>query len=584
MAISLFPLNEGETLESNFSRYACYMNLKSTSSLWRRLFGHQCRSGTRLPCGISNLVLQTRDYWGLKADQIIEMATEFNYIAMMVSPEIRARMRETMRNPREAGALRLAFPFKSRCDVGVRYCDACLSDWRRAGVAPYLKISHQLPGSYYCEIHLRLLKAGSFSPVSTALMEITAAEEKAIKKISIDNAQQLASGSNRERAHYVRLVHDAGYITPDGRLRSTELIRDWLAFFGPAYCRLTAIHESKILWWWKFVSTDSIKLTFPHPFIFLAADVLFEAHGKFAGPHLPTRSQSMPAANQPTMPECSGLLHRDSDSFGAATRVRRSGRWIVKCTCGISYKTSPDASVCGERMVPYAYGDRYREHLHGLLAAGCTRLGAAREIGIGESTAANWIRAKVFARMPEKARAKKISRSEIEALRRKWQKLVRDAPPDRRISSAYLAGTTIWNALAFHDHAWLMGFNHAHRSPNRSRVPPKNNPCENDIVRLHEIRDEQLRVEPPVRISGSGILRAADLREAVRSNKKWSSLLQELAESRSAYFERVLEWLGRVAPSDRPRNIAEFATLTHLSWHALTGQQRTRVRGCFRVR
>jgi hypothetical protein len=600
MAIALFPLNEGETLESNFLRYAKYMNLNSTSGLWRRLFGYQCRTSTRLPYGFSHLALQTRDSWGLEANQIIERATEFNYVAMMAAPEVRANMQTTMQRAWDPSGLKLTFPVKAGFDIGLRYCDECLSDWYRAGTAPYLKISHQLPGVYYCEIHLRLLKMGRFSRIgfdqefearrrrqkdnSPVLVEVRECEEEAIKGVSVRSAQQLACGNGRAKTDYVGRVRDAGYITPCGRLRTTELIRDWLAFFGPRYCRLTAIHEFGILRWWKFVSTDSITLAFPHPFIFIAAEVLFSAQGKFIAVPSPGTLLQVPTAKQPRIPKCRGSLHRTSDSVKALTRVGRSERWVAQCSCGIGYRASADAALRGESMVPYAYGNRYRAYFHSLIAKGYTRKRAAREVGVADKTVANWIRAEALEGKSKKVRLARIPRCEIEALRQKWKQLVRDAPPARRITSAYLIGREIWKKLAIHDHAWLVAFNQTHRSSNHANIRPKNNPGEEDIVRLHEIRDKQLSVEPPIWVNHICIIRAASLRNKVKKNKDWSKLLAGLAESRSEYFERVLAWVGRFSPSERPCNSTEFSTLTHLSWRVLTEQQRTRARSLFHTR
>ncbi|MPW24005.1 hypothetical protein GCT13_46935 [Paraburkholderia sp. CNPSo 3157] len=84
MAIALLPLKEGETLGSNFGRYAELMGLKSTWRLRRSLFGCDSEPGSRLPIAIDHLAEQARDYWNLRAEDIIKEHTEFRYATMML--------------------------------------------------------------------------------------------------------------------------------------------------------------------------------------------------------------------------------------------------------------------------------------------------------------------------------------------------------------------------------------------------------------------------------------------------------------------------------------------------------------------
>ncbi|TGP39705.1 hypothetical protein EN871_31260 [bacterium M00.F.Ca.ET.228.01.1.1] len=80
MAVALLPLKEGETLASNIGRYAEMMGLKSTLGLRQSLFGRYPRQGARLPAYIKYLAEQTRDYWNLEPEDIVNGHTEYRYL------------------------------------------------------------------------------------------------------------------------------------------------------------------------------------------------------------------------------------------------------------------------------------------------------------------------------------------------------------------------------------------------------------------------------------------------------------------------------------------------------------------------
>lgn len=91
MAVALFPLCEGETLGSNFGRYAEFLGLKSTARLRVHLFGYVGKPSAKLPSSISRLAEQARDYWNVSGEYIVKNHTEFWYATRVVSPLIAGR-------------------------------------------------------------------------------------------------------------------------------------------------------------------------------------------------------------------------------------------------------------------------------------------------------------------------------------------------------------------------------------------------------------------------------------------------------------------------------------------------------------
>jgi hypothetical protein len=291
MAISLLPLNDGETLGSNFARYAEVIGLPSTRILRHRLFGYLCTTETQLPTNMSYLAAQTRDYWNLKAEQIVKGNTEFPYVTMLMSPTARSKLLATMLSPSRVGVRRSIGERAPR----LRYCDECLAEWRSAGVTPFWKINHQLPGVYYCDVHLTVLKVAGrpasassdftleslrLKSDSAVAQNATASEAKAIKDMAIRSVRQQVGRTTSERARYRQLLQDAAF----ARLVSAD---DLLLYFGQEYCCLTGVHQQKVIERWHS-STRSYEKTFVHPFMFLATLSFLEHRASNPGSFVPS--------------------------------------------------------------------------------------------------------------------------------------------------------------------------------------------------------------------------------------------------------------------------------------------------------
>lgn len=584
MAISLFPINEGETLGNNIARYAEYMGNVSTRELRQRLFGYKCAATARLPCGISYLASQTRDYWNLDADQIITRHTELNYRTMMASPAMRTEICTTMLSLPTLGVLRGNLGMKGERGAQSGYCNECLAECYSTGIAPYFKIRHQLPGTYYCDIHFSLLNGvekqliSEVSDVSLqrlmskhdspVLRNVAISEARAIRDVAQKNARQLMEGSTRELSHYRDLVRNAGFLLPDGRLRRAAFVTEWLGFFGPEYCHLTGLNEQKIGEWWKLVSAGTNEVVLPSPFMFVAADSLLESIVSGSATNLPRIPQFPVDSLLSKLPRCTGCLHRDSDSYGVLRCDRRSQIWMISCSCGITYRVSANSKDIVATIKPVAHGERYNHYFHELLAATGSVRFVARELGVSRRVAAAWKKAKIVSGSELEAHLRKrLGRVEIAALRREWRKLVRDAlPPERRITVARRAGEAIYEKLIHHDHDWLLNFNKSQTIPRLGRTySSKNELTGAKLKSIEQIYEELLQTEPPVRVTGAAILKKGGFRFHVRYNKDWSALISRLTESRSAYFARVLLWLHALPMSKRPRTANEFERLTHCS-------------------
>ncbi|QCP49099.1 hypothetical protein FAZ95_07855 [Trinickia violacea] len=596
MAIALFPLSEGETLGSNFGRYAEYMGLASTVTLRRRLFGYFCDPGTRLPSGVAHLAEQVRDYWNMQAETIIESHTEFRYATMMASPSMREKLLRKMLSLPTSQVARLRISgLKGELVTALRYCEECLAEWGEKKVAPYWKLDHQLAGVYCCVTHSCMLKAVRHAFAKSyvdptfvrlthpsdevILPRISSSEKDAIEDVAKRSARQRASGNTYQPMQTYRdLFRDAGFARRDSALKRDVVISEWLNYFGPEYCQLTNMNERKISTWLDGLSERASAREAPHPFMFIAAESFLEHHVALPGSFAPaTRCRSSASSREWGMvvpvfeaPVCGGALHRDTDVLRFAGPLRRSGGWKLVCSCGISYRML-EVSQCGaRRVIPFLYGARYHKRFALLMEKGISIRRAARELRLCRQTALNWARREGYTSVET------LSPAEIRKSRSKWRHSVENAPSESRITSAARADPAVYKALSRCDHAWLLTFNRKHRSwrPRSSyRV------IEPTLDQIREARLELMQIEPPVRATRVAMLEKAGVQRRLNNaSKSFLVVLAELVETRETYLERVISWLASLAAEQRLGDYAEAIRQAGLQPRSFTMEQRNRIK------
>jgi hypothetical protein len=602
MAVALFPLYEGETLGSNFARYAEFVGLKSTSALRQRLFGYGCTADTLLPSAIGSLAEQARDYWNMSADQIIKGHTGYMYATMMASPSVRESIYRKMQCPRSGDILRYGvFGLKGDCASRLRYCDECLAEWRKARLTPYWRVDHQLPGVYFCASHASPLKSTKRIFVecrSDVTLEslMNRSDEAIVKKIPLQQRNAILDVAKRSfrqstvgsefssREKYLALLRSAGFVRADGTMNRVELVSEWSEYFGYEYCHLTGMNAKKISMWLFSLSAATRAFDVPHPFMFIAAGSFLEYYNQDAIPFLSGNGKNSTSTKSPNSSIrdkaadlyleqwfCTGALHRNADTHQITGHLRKGAGWKVACSCGILYAMHSPLPSSTVRMTPLIYGQRYHERFSALMKDGASIRRASRELGIRKSTAARWVRDEGH------AKDRDLSAAEIRRLRSEWRRLVSDAPSENRITSAANVNPLVYKSLYQSDRGWLSRFNREHRS---WRGKKKYRPEERDsmINRVHEAWMAILRTEPPVRVTQTAILEKARLWICSGgASGILRSLLIELVETRQDYFERVISWLSGVASRQGLRSTGEAIAIAGWSRRRLTKEQMDKI-------
>jgi Tn7-like transposition protein D/TniQ len=602
MAIALFPLNEGETLGSNFGRYAEFIGVRPTVRLRQRLFGYACLPGTRLPSAVSHLAEQTRHYWNMEAETIVKDHTEFRYATMMASPSMRERIFREMLDPPSSLCVQKKFRGLQGEHVSrLRYCGECLATWRDKMVTPYWRLDHQLPGAYCCFAHSSVLKVvrqtdtealldstlGSLRhPCDEAILgEASSSEKNAIEDVAKRSAQQRMTGANSPLAQRYRdLLWNAGFVRPDTRVKHETLVSAWLAYFGPEYCFLTGMGPRKISMWVSKISEYAPARDVPNPFMFIAAESFFEHLNASPGSFVPGNRSDAKMLKTSTSssewemvapnfvpPSCDGVLHRDIDTLRLSGRLKKSGGWKLVCSCGISYRLLDESQSGSISLTPFAYGARYRSRFRALMAKGASIATAGHKLNISKSNALTWARKEGYANVET------LSPVQIRKLRSVWCRLVEKSKSESRISKAHRADPTVYKALHLNDRQWLLRYNREHRSwhlgttYNVKRTDATRN-------RIREGWRALMRTEPPVRARRGSILGKAGLPRHLGDLTKYRTLLAGLSETRQAYLERVISWLAGMAATQRLHNCNEAIRLAGLNRRSFGKEQWIRIR------
>ncbi|MBU9561098.1 TniQ family protein [Burkholderia multivorans] len=602
MSVALFPLQDNETLESNFGRYAQFFGLKSTRWLRRQLFGYIGSPGIKLPNSISRLTEEVRDYWRTGAEDVVKNHTEYLYATRIASPSMREEILRNMLNPPERRLCGWVSAYGQRRErtSGLRYCEECLMQWRDKRIEAYWKVNHQLPGVFYCDEHKVALKVvdqsvvdydfgitigrcvGAFDSViirPTSQSELEAVME--IARLSVDQSQFDESISLPRK--YREMLQNGGFYKSKSVINRGALISEWLAHFGPEYCHLTGISARRIVTWLSNIEATSSIERFSHPFMYIVAESFLQNRILSIGSFVPAhRRKLIPVkyrgGNTPCfeLPPCVGALHQDDDTYKVSGYLIRSGGWKVVCSCGVSYRA---LKVCVSEvatMTPFAYGARYRTKFAELLKSGWTPKKAASELHLGATTGWSW------ARKSKPTQRGSISTAEIKDNRAEWRSLVDRAPRTMRITSAQRANPRLYDLLNKNDHVWFSKFNRNHRSW-RTEALFHVNGIDLEGEKVRKAWSEIMQMEPPIRATRTAILDRAGLPLHLASETHaLSPLWAELAETREAHRERVVSWLCTFSTKHHMRrgNIAINDAIrgTGLNTRSFTGEQKARIR------
>ncbi|TGP39704.1 hypothetical protein EN871_31255 [bacterium M00.F.Ca.ET.228.01.1.1] len=486
MAIALFPLLEGETIGSNLARYGEFFGLETTLPLRRRIFGYKCRPDTRLPGGLRHVAEEARDYWGVSIEEVVKNHTEFYYATATLGEAQKERMRSDMLEQPAGRCFRpRVCGWTGERATRLRYCDACVQEWKEGGVPAHWLVDHQLPGVYFCCRHshmLRMVNAGDCAGLTDSTLTATrmdtgafvlqkslGEERNAIESIAILSARCRAGEDRLPSAEtYRELLRGAQMLWPSGVVDERVFIAAMLGYLGREYCQEAGLTAPKMKNWCRSVAKETATYGYSHPLMFIVAESLLRSRCEAPRSFLPRVRVAEgrgceSGGDQEFLSDalangiaCTGILHRRGDVWKLSHED--GAERLVACSCGVSYLVPDDLARGRTRLMVKAYGERYRNIIF-----------AGGSDGNG-SVAWSWndiVRVERFKRWARRAgffKERKLKAEEIERLRSQWRALVERAPLAKRITSAYQTDPVLYRTLRRHDREWISAFNLLNRT------------------------------------------------------------------------------------------------------------------------
>ncbi|MGF6289632.1 TnsD family Tn7-like transposition protein [Paraburkholderia youngii] len=486
MAIALFPLPDGGTIGANIAIYGEFIGAETTLAMRCRLFGYPCRPDTRLPSGLNHLAEEARDYWNLEPAEIILRNTEFYYATASVPAGQRESMfSDMLKQPDNRCLRRRASGWTGELVPKFRYCEACLSEWRAARILAHWMVDHQLPGVYVCPTHSSVMKvAKRWHPQNltdaTVMALRSSDDEEILTRASASQLGAIAalarlSADCRKAARslpsigsYRELLRVAGYVWPTGGVDVRAFAASMIEHFGQEYCQLAGLSLQRVTIWLRTISDEGKAEALAHPFVFIAAESFLNSLCASAGSLIPQTRKPDTATKESTKNNirdnlfqranalrCKGILHRANDTWKEC--LSDDAGWKLVCSCGLAYVSCDFPQLAETSGVVMTYGERYRNLV-------CQRFADNFIVDRASKAATVNPRLLRWARFCGFSRRKDLSAEMTKDLRHRWYSVVKNARPDKRITSSRQIDSKLYQTLYLCDRDWLARFNKKNRT------------------------------------------------------------------------------------------------------------------------
>ncbi|MFM0031757.1 TnsD family Tn7-like transposition protein [Paraburkholderia madseniana] len=572
MTIMFGSLLAGETLHSNFSRYADEIGLRSLYPIYTRLSGGVGRRVGNLyrpTLSFQKLAKQTEWCWGKSANEILLEHTFFRYDTLFLRDDERERWFWTAMS---AGGTK---PSRSKVSANnqelpyLKYCDVCLKEAKQSGFPAYFTLMHQLPSVLVCPIHETLLVnfpidvTGSYNyfpyslgrlkktNVSTSMQHLDPACFPAILDVARRSQAALrGDGECMRNFPYSELLEEGALRHRKGSFKAIELKDSMYKYYGKEFCVRAGIANPAV--WKDAIAADWHISPFRHIVMqsFLAYRI--SGAGEFT-PRLTLPKETLLNVN------CAGALHNDKDQWLEPRRIQSSGAWLLTCSCTRSVLVWYDEKGSVRKTRVRSYGQRYSEEFSRLVNDGLSVCAAGRRLNMSEHCVL------IRGRKLQHQKSQTISHQKLVSLRRAWSACVRKQPKVGRLTRAFKDSPGLYLKLSIYDSEWLKAFNLRHEDRGHgARISAKWLLKAN--ASLKSAYASLLALDVPVQITWTRLLELSGLglSSGCARRPEITTLRKEFCESVADFRNRAFNiWLSRLA-SNRPKTPAQFAQLTEL--------------------
>ncbi|WP_321791747.1 TnsD family Tn7-like transposition protein [Caballeronia sp. J97] len=622
MSLALKPLQEGETLHSNLSRYAEEVGLETLRPIYLLVFGKSVNFHNRiLPNGIERFCEEAKHYWQVSPAEFVTENSGYFYYLQFASAETCERARDFILKP--PGVAPYALTVQRQHDserFAVRYCAACVADQKRRNIEPYLSVRHQLPGVFLCAEHSTPLRSLRLNPGIDARAEAVTIRRFATGDDPVP-AESLSAGEmaaaldvacrsvNLLRGFddscigfaYEDMLREAGFLTSKGGTLNRQAVWEGMkGYFGEAFCVLAGLEQGAYMRaFWRPYEKDVIRC--PRPLRYLALQSLLEYRASQGAGVVPLIVTSTPDIEklqtswaamglicEPTVKArhgvwmvtaaedvqnlsgrypCEGSLHRKRDGIDEVGVKPAAGRLMLSCTCGRRVTFGPVEGSTLKSNPQVSYGERYKNAFVRLVNKGCIPNVAARQLNISSDLAFTWKQQIEGAR----TRSSKV-RESIPEKRERWTKLFSDFP-EKGLEEAKLELRAVYSFLRRYDVEWLRNFNNNLGELRRSEI------VESRLREVDTAYQQLISIEPPVWITAAKLRRASGVsRKKTATSEVLDEFVASKAESNERYYDRTIDYWIRIFVERPPLAYLAFLRNCHLAHVRLTQSQQRRIK------
>lgn len=621
MVIAFKPLHDGESLQSNLSRYAREVGLKTYRSVYTHVFGENaCCHNRLLPTGINRFCEEGRDYWNKTTEEFVRDHTPYHYFTLLGDAESRGYELARMLGAPGSSVSKLSARRKGeKGRFTVRYCDECVAICRKCGIEPYFHVIHQLPNVFICPSHGVSLRCIDLDPTyhtrahAVTLADYATSKDRRLMDEYPSTSMAAAVDVARRSAHVVKsfdedfinfpyeeMFREAGLSLQSGCLNHAKLWDALSSYYGEKFCSDTGIERSAMSR--KFWGRETAKRFCPRPFRYLALQSFLAYRASLGGSvglgssrrtHL--GEHNAPLCCQPTLRQrrgalevtcesdlkmlterfaCSGKCHRPDDRYARIELNESTGSLIFSCTCDRQISVAFDKSGSEQAIKVLQYGTPCVKAFEQLVGRGLTPFAAAAQLEVSGTVAYLWER-----RIAGLKRSVKISAQMVEENRNQWSVACAQLPTEFGFMNLRQQLPSTYSFLVRNDGAWLREFNKKFSDARKSHLELSQ--CQ----LLTAAKERLTATNPPVWMCRAAIWAEAGLkRRTPLVSSAARRLVSRLVERGFDYRERVLAFWMKELGADAQVHYWSFLKRCHIADCTLTTEQRMRTKAWLSAR
>ncbi|MFD2170071.1 TnsD family transposase [Tumebacillus lipolyticus] len=578
--LGFFPrLYPDELLYSWLARYHLYAMNSGPKQTMIDLYGYYNQLAVPdLPVNLDELNRRVQHFFKKTVDDWIDSHTFFKFYTAFAFPEIRDRVKNTMRSDARDSSLHMltgvmASTFKEK--TCFHYCTICAEEDLKTYGEMYWHLPHQLPGVLVCKKHqISLSKSlAPFRPgnphhyvaasrvTCPVLARITSYDQKTMKHLLgiAQEAERLIQHNftfDREalRQTYLVLMQRKGLARGKNYVYQRKLAEQFRSFYGDECLQLlqSEVQMEGESSWLKAMTRKHRKAFHPIRHLLVIrflGETLESINSQLDTAYYPFGEGPFPCLNQAAC-HYKELVVSDLK----ITRCTDTGKPMgtFTCDCGFQYsRRGPDHADTDRFRIGRikSFGPVWQRRLDELIhVEKLSFRAAARKLGVDTNTVIKYSKNEHPSASGETEEPPKLG-TKLEAKQKMW-KALQARYPDAGSAQLRKAEPALYSWLYRNCRNWLAENSPKSIGNNQSKVRIDWGARDLRLAKQIQKAAQQLRqATPPVRVTPHGIARRAQHHSLIEQHldklPETKKTLAKLSETRDEFHIRRIHWAAR---------------------------------------